>query len=72
MKKALLIAGLVLIVVAVLALLYALLNRFSYYHLLDGSSEQYARFHQRMNASFIAGLVLAAIGAVCLYIRSRQ
>lgn len=71
MKKALLIFGIILIIAGVLALLFALLNRFGYYNLLDGSPEKYAALRRRMNISFIAGLALAVIGAVCLIIRTR-
>lgn len=71
MKKLLLIIGIALIAAGVLALLFAWLNRFGYYNLLDGSSEQYAALRRRMNISFIAGLVLASLGAVCLLIRTR-
>ena len=71
MKKALLIIGIILIIAGVLALLFAALNRFGYYNLLDGSSEQYAALRRRMNISFIAGLALAALGAACIFIRTR-
>ena len=71
MKKLLLIFGIILIVAGVLALLFAALNRFGYYNLLDGSAEQYAALRRRMNISFFAGLALAALGAVCIFIRTR-
>lgn len=71
MKKLLLIVGIILIIAGVLALLFALFNRFGYYNLLDGSAEQYAALRRRMNISFIAAFALAALGAVCLIIRTR-
>ena len=71
MKKLLLIFGIILIIAGVLALLFAALSRFGYYNLLDASSEKYAVLRRRMNISFIAGLVLAALGAACLFIRTR-
>jgi uncharacterized membrane protein HdeD (DUF308 family) len=64
--------GIVLIAAAVLALLFAWLNRFAFYHLMDGSSAQYAGFHHRMIVSFAAGIVLALAGAVCLRMRARR
>ena len=71
MKKLLLIFGIILIIAGVLALLFAVLNRFGYYNLLDGSAEQYAALRRRMNISFFAGLALAALGAACIFIRTR-
>ncbi len=70
MKK-LLIVGIVCLVIGALCLLFALLSRFSYYHVLDGSSELYAALHRRMIVFGAIGLVLAVIGAVCLIVRSR-
>ena len=72
MKKGLLIAGIVLLSAAVLALLFAWFNRFSYYHLMDGSNAQYAGLRQRMIVSFVIGIILAVIGAVCLIIRAKR
>ncbi len=71
MKKTLLIAGIAVIVLAVLSLMYGGLNMFGYYHVLDGSTSLYHRLHSRMIVFFIIGAVLAAIGAACLIIRSR-
>ena len=71
MKKLLLIVGIVSVVVCVLFLLYAALNLFGYYNVLDGSPELYRRLHQRMTLFFAAGFVLAAIGAACFIIRSK-
>ena len=71
MKKLLLIIGIVIIVACVLSLLYALLNLYGYYHVLDGSGELYGRLHRRMIVFLITGILLAAIGAVCFVIRSK-
>ncbi len=71
MKKLLLIIGIVLIAAGVLALLFAGLNWFGYYRVLDGSAELYARLHRRTVVFGAAGLVLASLGTACLIIRSR-
>ena len=71
MKKTLLIAGIILMVLALLSLLYGGLNMFGYYHVLDGSSSLYHRLHSRMILFFIIAAVLALIGTACLIIRSR-
>lgn len=71
MKKALLIIGIILIAACVLSFLYAALNRFGYYHTLDGSAELYRRLHQRMIVFSVVGLVLALIGTGCLIVRTR-
>lgn len=41
MKKLLLIAGVVIIIAGVIALLFSALQRFGYYHLLDGEADMY-------------------------------
>ena len=71
MKKLLLIAGVVIIIAGVIALLFSALQRFGYYHLLDGEADLYIRLHWRMIISFVIGIVLAVIGIVCLIIRSK-
>ena len=38
---------------------------------LDGSAALYDRLRLRMNVSFIVGGVLAAVGAVCLIVRTK-
>ncbi len=70
MKK-LLIVGIVCLALGVLSLLIAVFSRFSYYHVMDGSSELYTALHRRMIVFGVIGLVLAVIGAVCLIIRSK-
>lgn len=71
MKKVLLIIGILSIVFCVLFLLFALLNMYGYYNLFDGTAEHYRSLHNKMTASFIIGIVLAVIGAVCIIIRSK-
>ena len=72
MKKALTLLGIAALLACILCLAYGILNLFAYYHTLDGSSALYHRLHNRMTVSFIIGAVLAAIGVVCLLIRSRS
>ena len=71
MKKLLLILGIVIIIACVLSLVLALWNLYAYYNVLDGSQELYHRLHQRMTAFFMAGGILAVIGAACMIIRSK-
>ncbi len=72
MHKVLFILGIVCIVVSVLALLYAALQRFAYYHTLDGDSDMYARMHLHMIISFVIGIVFAIAAVVCFVIRSKM
>lgn len=69
MKRLLLILGIVIIIVGMIALLFSALQRHVYYHLLDGDADMYIRFHRRMIISFVVGIVLTVIGAVCVIIR---
>ena len=71
MKKMLLIVGIILIIACVLSLLYAALNLFGYYHVLDGSGELYSRLHQRMIIFGLIGIVLAVLGTLCFIFRSK-
>ena len=71
MKKMLLIVGIILIIACVLSLLYAALNLFVYYHVLDGSGELYSRLHQRMIIFGLIGIVLAVLGTLCFIFRSK-
>ena len=71
MKKALLAAGIVLLIVGVVLLAFAALNLFGYRHVLDGSAELYVRLHQRAVVCFALGGALTAFGAVCIYIQTR-
>ena len=71
MKKLLLIVGIMSIIVCVLSLLFAALNLFGYYHVLDGTAELYIRLHRRMIIFFVIGIVFAVIGIVCFIIRTK-
>ena len=71
MRILFLIVGIVLIAACVLSLLYAALNLFGYYKVLDGSHELYRRLHKRAVIFLIVGAVLAAAGAVCFIVRSK-
>ena len=72
MKKMLLIAGIILIIAGVLSLLYAALNLFGYYHVLDGSAGLYSRMYRRMITFGLSGIVLAVLGIVSLFIRLKK
>jgi len=72
MHKVLFILGIVCIVIAVIALLYAALQRFAYYHTLDGDSDMYARMHLHMIVSFVIGIVFAIAAVVCFVIRAKM
>ena len=71
MKKLLLIIGVVIILAGVIALIFSALQRYGYYHLLDGDADLYLRLHWRMIISFVIGIVLVAMGAVFLFIRTK-
>ena len=71
MKKTVFVIGIVIIAACVLALLYAGLNLFGYYRVLDGSAELYQRLHHRAVLSALIGAVLGIIGIACIVIRSR-
>ena len=68
MKKLLLIAGIVIIVICVLALIYAALNHFSYKNLRDGTREHYERLHRRAVLFLEIGIALAVTGAALIII----
>ncbi len=72
MKRMLLIAGVILVVLCVLLLLYATINMHAYYNLLDGSAGHYKRLHDRMILSFVTGALIGVVGAVCFIIRSKM
>ncbi len=69
MNKILLIFGIVLIVACVLSLLFAGLNLYGYYNILDGSPDLYRNMHRKMIIFSVIGIVLAVVGTVCLIIR---
>ena len=71
MKKPLWIVGIVIIIACVVFLLISAWHLYAYHHVLDGSPALYDRLHQRTIAFFVAGIILAVIGAVCMIVRSR-
>lgn len=71
MKRLLLIIGIISIIACVLFLLFAFLNMFGYYNVVDGTAGLYKKMHQRMIISFTVGAVLAVIGTVCIIIQSK-
>ncbi len=60
------IIGIIIIILAVLALAYAYLNYYMFHHTLDGSNSLYSKMKERMKKSFWIGIGLGIIGAVCL------
>ena len=72
MKKLLLIIGVVIVIAGVIALLFSALQRYGYYHLLDGDADMYIRLHWRMIISLVIGIVLVVIGAASLIIRTKM
>ena len=72
MKNLLFVAGIVLILVGVFALIFSVLQGYGYYHLLDGEAELYVRLRWRMIVFFIIGIVLAVLGTVCLIVRAKM
>ena len=71
MRIFLLIVGIVLLVACVLSVLYAALNLYGYYHLLDGTPEHYENLHKKAVAFFIIAAALLVVGVVCLIIRAK-
>ena len=71
MKILWLILGIVSFFACVVSLFFAALNMFGYYNVIDGSAGLYSILHQRMIVFAVIGIVLAIIGAVCLFIRSK-
>ncbi len=72
MRRALFIAGVVLLAVGVPALVFAAMNLFGYYHVLDGSSALYASLRLRAAVCFTVGGLLLLGGAVCLFFRFKR
>ncbi len=72
MKIILLIIGIVSLIACVLFLLFAAFSLYGYYHVLDGTSEQFIRLSRRMRLLFVIGIVLAVIGSVCFIICSKM
>ena len=71
MRKILLIAGIIVFVACAIAVLAAIFFNYMYMHVLDGSTELYARLHSRAIISLVVGIVLAVIGIVCFIVRSK-
>ncbi|MBP3730762.1 MAG: hypothetical protein J6I40_04740 [Mailhella sp.] len=71
MKKMLLLVGVTIMIAGALSLLYAALNLFGFYHVLDGSAELYISLHRRMIIFGVTGIFLVMFGAICFIIRSK-
>ncbi|MBR0081973.1 MAG: hypothetical protein IJP98_04450 [Clostridia bacterium] len=71
MKKLLLILGILFLVAAALSLLFAALQLFGYYHVLDGSAALYARLFRRAILFFSIGGGLALLGVLGLILRAK-
>ena len=72
MKKLLLVAGILLIVLGAIVAVFALLNLTGYFRVYDGTPEFYERLHRRMVTLLCSGVGLAVIGALCVFLRSRR
>ena len=72
MKKTLLIIGIIIIVACVISLILALLFRFGYYNVLDGSPSLYDRLHRRMIMALITAGIFAVIAVVCFIARAKM
>ncbi len=72
MKKLFLIIGIICLAAGTLSLLFAALNLFGYYSVLDGSSSLYGSLHRRAIVFAVIGIVLAAAGIACLVIRAKR
>ena len=72
MKKWLLAVGIVLIAASVVCLLFAALQLFGYFHVLDGSAALYARLQQRAIAFFVIGGALLLGAIACLILRAKR
>ena len=72
MRRALLPAGVVLLVLGMLALAFAALSLFGYHHVLDGSPALYASLHRRAVLFFVLGGLFFLGGAVCLIFRFKR
>jgi len=70
-KKALLIIGIIALVVGIVCLAYSALMWFAYKNSLDGSAEFYAKRHSLAIVFLVVGIVIALIGAACMYFRSK-
>ena len=71
MRKVLLIAGIIVFVACAIAFLAAIFFNYAYMHVLDGSTELYARLHSRAVIALVVGIALAVVGIVCFIVRSK-
>lgn len=71
MKKFLLIAGIIIIVACVIALLLGALFLSGYHNVLDGSAELYAKLHKRAIMFFVISGILAVAAAACFIFRAK-
>ena len=72
MKKILLIVGIVSLIACALSFLISAFSWFGYYHVMDGSADLYMSLHQRMIICFLAGIVLAVVGIICMVIHFKR
>ena len=72
MSKVLFILSIICIVISVIALLYAALMHFAYYHTLDGSSDMYVRMHTHMIVSFVIFIVFGIAAIACFVIKAKM
>lgn len=68
MRTILLIVGIVSIVIGVMSLLFSMLSRHGYCHLLDGDGDKYIRLRRRMKLFFVIGIITAVVGIACILI----
>ena len=71
MKKLLLIAGIIFIIVCVLLLAYGAIMMLAYNNLYDGTAAHYKWLYGKMMTAFISGGVFGVLGAVLIVLRSR-
>ena len=72
MKSLLLTVGIIALIACVLFFADSALSRYGYYHLMDGSADLYSSLHRRMIVSLVVGIVLAVIGALCIFCRIKK
>ena len=72
MKKVLLTIGITLVVLGVIALLWALINGYMLNHVMDGSADLYERLRNRMRISMLVGIAAELVGIVCLVLRLKK
>ena len=72
MKKILLIVGIVSVIICILSLSFAILNRFGYYHILDGTADLFIGLHRKMIIFFLIGIAFALAGIVSFIIHFKM